>query len=231
MLVYMDPATVAALPSSLSAKRFERYQRTWPKRDDVAIRHYVWNIELSSTYWGPICILEVALRNAVHDAMRKGRRDDWWNETQLAEYEARSLKRTIDKIFEKTKVEPNADDVVAATSFGFWVGMLGGGVPRHPVWNYETKFWQSRLHKAFPGITINDRKWLHGELLHIQTFRNRVAHHEPISHFQHDVMIRRIADVLGALDPNLSDYVLGAERVTSAVARKRAVLTSGDCLL
>lgn len=227
----MDPSLVPAIASSLGEARFARYLSRWDGRTDLGIRHYLWNIELSSAYWGPICILEVALRNAVHDAMRKNRRDDWWNETQLAHHEAQSLARTINKLFDRTSVEPAADDVVAATTFGFWVGMLSGGVPRDPIYNYETKFWQTRLHRGFPGITINQRKWLHGELVHIQSLRNRVAHHEPISHFKHDVMMGRIVGVLAAIDGGLADYVRGAERVTISAARKQQAIQSGACVL
>jgi len=152
--------------------------------------------------------------------------------TPLAPHEASSLKRTIDKLFDRNdSVEPGADDVVAATSFGFWVGMLSGGIPRDPVYNYETRFWQTRLHRAFPGVTINDRKALFGDLLQLKTLRNRIAHHEPITHFQHDLMLKRIRDVLTAIDASLAQYVDSEQRVTTVLDRKQDALTHGLCVL
>ena len=99
------------------------------------------------------------------------------------------------------------------------------------MYNYETRFWQTRLHRAFPGVTINDRKALFGDLLQLKTLRNRIAHHEPITHFQHDLMLKRIRDVLTAIDASLAQYVDSEQRVTTVLDRKQDALTHGLCVL
>ncbi|WP_121370429.1 hypothetical protein [Frondihabitans australicus] len=76
----MDPRT---LEKAVSPARFATYLSTYEGRHDLASRLYFWNIELTGALWGPIAVLEVCLRNALHDAMRKGRRDDWWNDRDV----------------------------------------------------------------------------------------------------------------------------------------------------
>ncbi|SIN92081.1 hypothetical protein [Agromyces cerinus] len=227
----MDPASIATFPDSIGSARFQRYLDRYPGRNDLAARLYLWNLEVAGAYWGPISLLEVALRNAVHDRMKLGRSDEWWLTTQLAPYEAAALTRTIDKVFNRKGTLMCADDVVAATSFGFWVGMLSGGIARDPQFDYETRFWQTRLVHAFPGLPYGKRKYFHGELLQVQQLRNRIAHHEPVYHFNHTVMIGRIVELASYVNSDLSDYINRAERVTGAVARMPDAVSRGDCIL
>ena len=87
----------------------------------MAIRLYAWNIEVSSAFWGPI-----------HNALRTGRSDRWWADgVNLAHREAASLQATIKRLSGRTGHEPSPDEVVAASTFGFWVGLTGPGVARH----------------------------------------------------------------------------------------------------
>jgi hypothetical protein len=65
----------------------------------MAIRLYAWNIEVSSAFWGPIGVLEVMLRNRIHNALRTGRSDRWWADgVNLAHREAASLQATIKRL-------------------------------------------------------------------------------------------------------------------------------------
>jgi hypothetical protein len=51
---------------------------------DIALRLYVWNIAVSSAFWGPLQVLEVVLRNALHDRLTaRFSREDWWNAKSL----------------------------------------------------------------------------------------------------------------------------------------------------
>ena len=70
----MDPHTIPAFAASLSEPRFRRYLNRYGGRREMAIRLYAWNIEVSSAFWGPIGVLEIMLRNRIHDALRQGPR-------------------------------------------------------------------------------------------------------------------------------------------------------------
>lgn len=150
----IDPATLPALPGLLSAPRFERYSRRYAGRSDLAARLYAWNTELTTAFWGPVGCLEVFVRNAVHDSLRRGRRDDWWNDpsVRLLDRERRAVDDAVRTLNRRGEPDPSPDRVVAATSFGLWVGLTDGGVPRDPLWSYETTLWQPRIVHAFPGL-------------------------------------------------------------------------------
>jgi hypothetical protein len=71
-------------------------------------------------------------------------------------------------------------DVVAALPFGFWSGLLAPGGSAQ----YETKYWQTFLHKAFPQF-LGPRSQLYRDVDSLRLFRNRIAHHEPVFFWSH----------------------------------------------
>lgn len=96
-------------------------------------------------------------------------------------------KGTLDRISstkDQLRREGHTDDpphLIAALSFGFWVALLGkGGAARGTGWrNYEMSLWRPCLFRAFPNARLR-RKDAHRPLDFLRTFRNRIAHHEPI---------------------------------------------------
>jgi len=77
-----------AVPDSfdklLSTARFSRYLKRYGGNRTYALRLYAWNLEASSALWGPINILEIAVRNAIHDKLvERTSRGDWWSDTHL----------------------------------------------------------------------------------------------------------------------------------------------------
>jgi hypothetical protein len=125
----------------------------------------------------------VVVRNAIHKQLAaRCRRDDWWTDTHLylCHAERNALDSAIDTLKYRGNTNPNTDDIVAATTFGLWVGLTGAGRPRDRMFSYETTLWQPRLVKAFPHAGTVRRKQIHDELSRIRALRNRIAHHEPI---------------------------------------------------
>jgi hypothetical protein len=49
----LDPSTLPSLPAMLSPPRFQTYLDTYPGRQDLALRLYAWNVEVTSAFWGP----------------------------------------------------------------------------------------------------------------------------------------------------------------------------------
>lgn len=229
----IDPATLSALPELLSEPRFERYERRYPGRRDLAARLYAWNTELATAFWGPVGCLEVFVRNAVHDTLRHGRRDDWWNEpsVHLLPRERRAVNDAVRTLRRRGEPDPTPDQVVAATSFGLWVGLTDGGVPRDPEWSYETTLWQPRIVHAFPGLRDVRRKQLHRRLDDVRRFRNRLAHHEPV----HTAPVERVRDdivaIAGFIDPHASALIAGAHRIDEVLERKRVAVETGRCVI
>lgn len=229
----IDPATLPALPGLVSTARLGRAASRYGGRVDLALRTAAWETELTTAFWGPVAWLEVFVRNALHDAMRRRRRDDWWNEPSVAllDREKRQLERALASLYGHGHPEPTADQVVAALSFGFWVGLTDAGIPRHPRLSYETAMWQPRLVRAFPHLGAVRRKQLHRRLDDVRRFRNRLAHHEPIR----SAPLGRIRDdllaVAGYIHPDAAAFIAGAHRIDEAFARQEAAIGSGACVI
>jgi len=118
---------------------------------------------------------------------------------------------------------PQADDVVAALSYGFWSSLVGPG----GNCQYETQFWQPALVKAFPHSASSRRATMSRSLESIRLFRNRIAHHEPIfrRHLAADhATLLRLAD---AIDHGLADYMSDHSRIPDVLARRVALIDTG----
>nr|WP_261166385.1 Abi family protein [Microbacterium sp. Marseille-Q6965] len=230
----MDPATVASFPALLGSARLAPYASRYRGNEQLALRLHAWNMELSTAFWGPIALLEVSLRNSIHDALRADRQDDWWNNSSLvrmASREERAITRALDKLADAGNYHPTADDVVASTAMGLWVGLLDVGVARDPFLDYETALWQPRLKNAFPHRGGHGRRQIHSRLNRIRVFRNRIAHHEPIHNKNPAGMRDLIVECLGFIHPDLAAYVRDAHRIDDVLNRKREAVESGICVL
>ena len=170
------------------------------------------------------------VRNGIHAKLaERAGKVGWWVDQRLTEQlldrERRAIDDAIDTVARRIE-EPSADDVVAASSFGLWVGLVSEGIPRHPLHSYETVLWQPRLRHAFPHYA-GGRKQLHGELDAIRKLRNRVAYHEPIFRSNLTLIGETIARVASYIDPAGESYIRGSERLTETLAAKRAFIADG----
>jgi hypothetical protein len=229
----LDIAALAGLPRLFSAARLGPYLAACDGDRAGALRLYAWNIEMTAAFWGPIAVLEVAVRNAMHDALRAGRNDDWWNDeaVHLMPRERRAVDGATDTLMRRGFARPTADQVVAATSFGFWVGLTDAGVPRHPTLSYETVLWQPRLTTAFPHRGTLRRKGLHRLLDDVRRFRNRLAHHEPIhtaplGHIRDD-----IARIAGAVSRDAERLIVASSRIDAVLDRRDEALQAGRTVI
>jgi hypothetical protein len=226
----VDPHTVPSLPAAISAPRLAPYLARYNGNSQYAVRLYAWNLELSAAFWGPLSMLEITLRNALHDQMRQGRIDDWWNaaSVNLESKEDRAFDRAIEKLDFAGNSTPTADDVVGATSMGLWVGLLDVGVARHPLYDYETNLWP-RLQRAFPNRERQGRRQIHAKFNRLRVLRNRIAHHEPLSHINHVQQRDLIIDCIQLIDADIAKYVQESHRIDNVLTNREAAVTVGDC--
>ncbi|MER6083801.1 hypothetical protein [Streptomyces sp. NPDC001833] len=199
----------------LSLPRLRRYIRAAHGDARAAERLYWWNIEVSAALLGPLHCLELALRNALNNALagHHGRRD-WWAVAPLNE-RGRRLVDDARRSCERRLSRTTPDDMVAELSFGFWVSLLSHGYDRH--------FWVPVLHSAFPHYR-GRRNRLYHDLTSLVLLRNRVMHHEPVHHrhlaADHDTVYR----VLGYLSPELVKEAQTMDRFQAVLADRADVL-------
>ncbi|MFF1827810.1 hypothetical protein [Paenarthrobacter sp. NPDC058040] len=225
----MDVGAIGSLEQLVSAPRFQTYLRHYRGNHHLASRLYAWNIEVSSAFWGPLSILEVSLRNAMHNALAHGRCESSWElpSIRLMDNHRAILDETITKLT-RNVAAPTPGQVVAALPFGFWTRLLDKGIPRDPFLSYETAFWQPRLVKAFPDGVNLKRKVLFAELTQIREMRNRIAHHEPIFKMPLETIRSDITRIAGYVHADATAIMNGCSRVAAVLDRKQDAIMHGN---
>jgi hypothetical protein len=182
-----------------------------------ALDLYVYNMALAGALLGPLHVLEVVTRNAIHELLvvKAGRRDWWahadvgmllrpWGTDQLITAENK-VRRARGK--GGTPVGP--DDVVAATEFGFWTDLL------RP--SYETTLWQDPVRHAFPH-SRRSRQQLYQALQSHRRLRNRVTHHEPLHLRDAATDYHEIVRFIGYISRPVATWVDDRSRLGAVIA-------------
>ena len=187
-----------------------------------AVGLYLWNIEVSSSFWTPLSLVEIALRNTMSDAFSINKGKDWCLSPQewIADEDARRLDQIRSRLRQRGVVHPTVDHVVNDSHFGLWTGFLGPGLPRHPKLDYETQLWQRFLHRSFPEVGIEGRKALHRLASDVRQFRNQVAHHSPIFHRDLDEMLATVESLARIIDPALGVFIQENHSVSELLKRR-----------
>jgi hypothetical protein len=150
----VDPANFAVLDDYLMPARLAPYLQACDGDGDEAKarRLYVWNIEVSAAFWGPISGVEIAFRNVLHhELVQHFGRTDWWRHHSVNRDDVKGAIETEERLQrQRARIRgaapSTADDVVAGLSFGFWSSILGG--PSKAL--EQRKYWHLCLHRAFP---------------------------------------------------------------------------------
>ena len=200
------PERFPGLENTLSLDRFATYLG-WAGNDrDRAITLYALNARLSESLYTPLHMLEVSLRNRIHQVLTEAVSDTWFEqpEYQLNPWQGAMVAQARGSLIADRKdVTPGA--MVAALTFGFWTAMLGK--------EYET-LWQKTL-KAIgrredgKGLT---RKDFTRPLGAIRTLRNRVAHHEPVLYWDLPRHHGAILHLIAWLSPAAAEFCAEQDR-------------------
>lgn len=190
--------------------------------DELAARFfYLANLKISESLMPLISVLEVTLRNCVHNTlMHKYQRGDWWNADVLNKQEFEESRDKIDraqkKIYKRTQElsrvqQVKVAQIVAEVSLNFWTDLFSASLAH--------LLWQDLLDgiKNFPlDKERRKRKTIGKPLNQIKILRNRVMHHEPIL-FQgaipspHLIYASNI-EVLSWLSPEIKQWLAKIDR-------------------
>ena len=208
---------LAALQTSLSPERFGTYLAAAAGDRAEAMRLYTWNTALSAAFYGPLHGLEVAVRNAMHRRLSLAFGPAWYDDPR-AGLDAGALdrvRRTKDELM-RDRYPADPSHLVAALTFGFWVSLLGRGGRGPglgaPKRNYEMSLWRPALAGAFPNARLA-RAAAQKQLDFLRTFRNRIAHHEPIFARHLAADHHGIRRVTGCISADVRDWIAHHRRV------------------
>ena len=126
-------------------ERFESHRKQPNESDDIVFARYQWNAEICQHFYGPLRILEVALRNSFDQAIGTKTNDHNWL-TKIPESLGENQEddvRAAHSFLNQRKRPVTQARVVQEMSFGFWTSLLNG--------RYETLF-HSIGAKVFPGL-------------------------------------------------------------------------------
>lgn len=160
--------------TALSTPRIGKYCLACKGDKNKALILYRYNIKLCQKFYGVLGVLEVVLRNAINEHFKAQLNDTDWLVTQaqhgfLINYQDTVFKER-DKLINNRKY--THDKLVASLSLGIWTFMFSRNCYKNSG---------KTLLQIFPNKThgLNQRD-IYDDLDKIRTFRNRIAHHEPL---------------------------------------------------
>lgn len=225
MPTHFSPEELIAIPAVLSTPRFQRYLDASANNAALALAIYRWNSQVSAAFLHPLHICEVALRNAISNAIEAvyGARWPWAPgfRQSLPEIHPPRFSSKAELIKTANKHQTTGK-VVADLKFAFWVDML---TARH-----DSRLWMPYFEREFPfgpaGMVKDDRRTLYREIDAIREFRNRIAHHEPIFGRQLDSDLRRIISAISMRCETTANWVAKTQSVSELLNRDPRQITS-----
>lgn len=204
------------LEKVFSSERIGRYLE-WASGDEkVAVNIYAKNIELSSSLYLPLHMIEVVLRNVVSEALKKEYGEKWIFDCDIfdSDWHKNQVYEKIERIKKNNNINLTYGKVVAEQSFAFWTSMFGR--------KYDF-LWQKCLYQiVYKEKRSNvDRKTFSERLSKIRYLRNRIAHHEPIIHLNNIEYYNKIIYLLDLISCSAKSFCIFYETFTEAEKNKK----------
>jgi hypothetical protein len=189
----MQPDFAARLTNALSSERLAAYQDRLNRQGNLNLfSHYAWNMALSESLYPSLQVLEVTLRNAIHNAVsQRFKRSDWYEDTTVIKARDAVFVTKAEESLRKAHKPCEPGRLVAELNLGFWIALFDS--------RYEQVLWPQLLKPCFPAMprALRTRKNILARLEKIRRLRNRVFHHEPIWYWQD--LAQQHADMLEAI--------------------------------
>jgi len=226
----MNDEEIKKIIGCLSIPRVSAYINLGYKPDSKELIDAYFSLqEISSHFFVPIQIIEISLRNSIHQALSKRfpfnekNGKNWYDLLPISDDSKKML------LTAKAKAKANdekkggsgysEDDLISNIMFGFWVHMLE---PVHVVPDITVNpyhFWQFELDNIFPGRDKHSVNAIFVSLKRINFYRNRLYHHEPVWKGKKvksincaidslDREYSKILDVIKLLSPEKLNYML-----------------------
>lgn len=170
---------------NISIARLSSYKIDDNDSIDVILDRYIYNVQISESFYPVLSALEIALRNRLYNAVASLKGNNWLPDeinTQkiLSDNERNILLETCKKLKAKKKILTTGA-IIAELTFGFWVNLCKK--------SYKNSLWdkQGFFNSVFPDFdyyfttsTWDKTKVIFPELKEILRLRNRIFHHEII---------------------------------------------------
>jgi hypothetical protein len=129
----MQDINLNSLTASLSEERLSSYRHTSTENEERVLKRYEFNLQLSKELYTSLHILEIVLRNSIHNAFCDiYQTDNWFSRISLQDTELNKIQEARDKI-RIANHSITSNRIVAELTLGFWTGLF----QRH----YEQSIW------------------------------------------------------------------------------------------
>ena len=190
------------LSKSISAERIDSYQEDdGQNADSITYGHYFWNIALSESLYPGLQVLEVTLRNSLHEVISSDVGTEDWFDSIITPQDLPTLDEIKTRLTDQ-RIPLSVGQLVANSNWGFWVSLFNR--------RYENVLWPQLLKEVLPFMpnSIRTRKNLSNRLNRIRRLRNRIFHYEPIWNRpnlgqRHD----EILETIGWINPDMLEAV------------------------
>lgn len=220
----------------LSSARLSPYIQVTKGNEPASLDLYLDNLRIAQSFYAPLSLLEVAFRNALHDALTVNFETTDWLLTQQTGFmidpsltymdQKRGKRITNDKVlkmvqaaineFRQQRNHPpiNGTALIAELPFGFWTTLFSR------TYYFLLNKVPLRVFAQRPRGTTWET--IGSKLTEIRTFRNRVYHYEPLCFQKQSNSVlcfsqlsRVHADIIALLswiEPSLSVWLTEADR-------------------
>lgn len=205
------------LSELLSERRLAAYLEACNGHKDAAVKLYLWNSEISSTFWELIGYLEVALRNVISNrfqCIHQARRGDgFWllNESNKGVQLKKDWIDAVEAAQRRVKLNDKkltGEQVVSELTLGFW---------QMTISKKSTEFWPD-IASGFLGLKTRNQRLVGDSVESIRHFRNRIGHHHRIWNQDLRSRLDEILLLAHYIDPKFKDWMLETERVSALLA-------------
>jgi hypothetical protein len=175
--VQITPVVASPVVSALSIARMTRFDPSGTD-PEMGMANHAHNILLSEAFYPSLHMLEIVVRNRIHEVMTgHAGRPDWFYRIGLIRSDEDQVVDAENKLDSHGKAL-SPDNIIAALSFGFWCAVLNK--------RYESpnSLWPRLIPQLIPRAPkpLRSRKEVSGLMEQARKIRNRVFHHEPIAH-------------------------------------------------
>lgn len=204
------PPNLDRLRAALSEQRFATYLGATGGDPARAWALYEWGLDAATAFQLPLHALEITLRNSLHTVIANVFGPEWLTTPGYLRHSEIRMVAEASSRLQRDHKPVTADALVAALSFGFWVGLVAA--------YHDQILWRRAGHRAFNSSPR--RRDVHDQLDRVRTLRNRIAHHEHLLRRHLDEDNARIVGLLHALNPDIGEWVEQRSTVNDILARR-----------
>ena len=170
---------------NISVDRLFSYRFVDNDSIDLILRRYLFNVQISESFYPILSALEISLRNRLYNAIANLKGDNWiLNEINQPDILSQNACNILIEAYNKLNIKHNKvsiSAIIAELTLGFWVNLCRKSY-KNTLWDKQG-FFESvfpDFDKYFISPTWDKTKVIFPILKEVLRLRNRIFHHEII---------------------------------------------------